>query len=106
MSPGPVIGELSPAAAEQLGLPAGLPVVGGAGDGQSAGLGANATRPGAAYLNLGTAVVAGSMSERYAWDRAFRTGVRHIPDDAAAARTTSCSRSIVRFIGARRRCTM
>src|SRR4051812_49346388 len=72
-SPGEVIGELSAAASEALGLPAGLPVVGGAGDGQSAGLGANATRPGAAYLNLGTAVVAGTMSESYAWDRAFRT---------------------------------
>src|SRR3954454_16477183 len=56
--PGDVIGELSVAAAEQLGLAAGLPVVGGAGDGQSAGLGANVTRPGSAYMNVGTAVVA------------------------------------------------
>src|SRR5919106_1392174 len=78
-SPGDVVGELSDAASEQLGLPAGLPVVGGAGDGQSAGLGANATRPGSAYLNLGTAVVAGSMSERYAWDRAFRTLIGAVP---------------------------
>jgi xylulokinase len=74
-----VVGELSDAASEQLGLPAGLPVVGGAGDGQSAGLGANATRPGSAYLNLGTAVVAGTMSERYAWDRAFRTLIGAVP---------------------------
>ena len=54
--------------------PPGLPVVGGAGDGQWAG--ARRERgscPGAAYLNLGTAVVAGTMSERYAWDAAFRT---------------------------------
>src|SRR5918998_1751703 len=71
--PGDVIGELSVAASEQLGLPAGLPVVGGAGDGQSAGLGANATRPGTAYMNLGTAVVGGTLSERHAWGRAFRT---------------------------------
>ncbi len=77
--PGDVIGELSVAASEALGLPAGLPVVGGAGDGQSAGLGANATRRGTAYLNLGTAVVAGSMSERYAWDRAFRTLLGAVP---------------------------
>ena len=79
LAPGEVIGELSVAGAEQLGLPAGLPVVGGAGDGQSAGLGANATRPGTAYLNVGTAVVAGSMTERYAWDRAFRTLIGAIP---------------------------
>src|ERR671916_838688 len=77
--PGDVIGELSVAASEQLGLPAGLPVVGGAGDGQSAGLGANATRPGSAYLNLGTAVVAGTMTEHYAWDRAFRTLLGAVP---------------------------
>jgi xylulokinase len=79
VAPGEPIGELSAAAAEQTGLPAGLPVIGGAGDGQSAGLGANATRPGRAYLNLGTAVVAGTSSERYAYDRAFRTLVGAVP---------------------------
>jgi xylulokinase len=79
VGPGDVIGELSTAASEQLGLPAGLPVVGGAGDGQSAGLGANATRPGTAYMNVGTAVVSGTVSERYAWDRAFRTLFGAVP---------------------------
>jgi xylulokinase len=78
-APGAVIGEVSATAAEQLGLPVGLPVVGGAGDGQSAGLGANATAPGQAYLNLGTAVVAGTMSERYAWHRSFRTLMGAVP---------------------------
>jgi xylulokinase len=79
VSPGEVVGELSAPASEQLGLPAGVPVVGGAGDGQSAGLGTNATRPGSAYLNLGTAVVAGTMSDHYAWDRAFRTLIGAVP---------------------------
>jgi xylulokinase len=78
-APGEVIGEVSAAAAEQLGLPVGLPVVGGAGDGQAAGLGANATQPGHAYINLGTAVVAGTISERYAWHRAFRTLIGAVP---------------------------
>jgi sugar (pentulose or hexulose) kinase len=78
-APGEIIGELSAAAAEQLGLPAALPVVGGAGDGQAAGLGANVTQPRQAYLNLGTAVVAGTVSERYAWDRAFRTLTGAVP---------------------------
>jgi xylulokinase len=78
-APGEVIGAVSAAAAQQLGLPAGVPVVGGAGDGQCAGLGANATQPGHAYLNLGTAVVAGTMSERYAWHRAFRTLIGAVP---------------------------
>ncbi len=78
--PGTVMGELSADAAEALGLPAGLPVVGGAGDGQSAGLGANITEPGRAYLNLGTAVVAGTYSQDYHWDRAFRTLGGPIPE--------------------------
>src|ERR671914_564206 len=45
----------------------------------SAGLRANATRPGTAYMNVGTAVVAGTVSERYAWDRAFRTLFGAVP---------------------------
>jgi xylulokinase len=78
--PGAVMGELGADAAEAVGLPAGLPVIGGAGDGQSAGLGANITEPGRAYLNLGTAVVAGTYSEDYHWDRAFRTLGGPIPE--------------------------
>jgi xylulokinase len=78
-TPGEVIGEVSATAAERLGLPAGTPVVGGAGDGQSAALGANATQPGHAYINLGTAIVAGTMSERYVWHRAFRTLIGAVP---------------------------
>jgi xylulokinase len=78
--PGAVMGELGADAADAFGLPAGLPVVGGAGDGQSAGLGANITEPGRAYLNLGTAVVAGTYSQDYHWDRAFRTLCGPIPE--------------------------
>jgi xylulokinase len=74
------MGELTAEAAEAIGLPPGTPVVGGAGDGQSAGLGANITQPGRAYLNLGTAVVAGSYSDDYRWDRAFRTMGGPVPD--------------------------
>ncbi len=72
-APGAVMGELRSDVAAELGLPAGIPVVGGAGDGQSAGLGANVTKPGRAYLNLGTAVVSGTYSDEYAWGREFRT---------------------------------
>jgi xylulokinase len=78
-APGSVMGELSEDAAASLGLEAGLPIVGGAGDGQSAGLGANVTAPGRAYLNLGTAVIAGTYSAEYVWDRAFRTMGGPIP---------------------------
>ena len=71
--PGDVIGAVTPSAAEKTGLPAGLPVIAGAGDGQSAGLGANITGPGKAYLNLGTAVVSGAYSDEYVYSKAFRT---------------------------------
>ena len=77
--PGAVIGAVSPEAARATGLPAGLPVVAGAGDGQCAGLGANATGEGRAYLNLGTAVVSGAFSPEYRANRAFRTLYAPIP---------------------------
>jgi xylulokinase len=79
-APGAVMGELRADVAEELGLPAGIPIVGGAGDGQSAGLGANITKPGRAYLNLGTAVVSGVYSDEYAWAREFRTMGGPIPE--------------------------
>lgn len=77
--PGEIMGKLKEDVARETGLPAGLPVVGGAGDGQTAGLGANITVPGKAYLNLGTAVVSGTYSDDYAWSRDFRTLSGPIP---------------------------
>jgi xylulokinase len=70
---GSVIGNVSERAARETGLPAGLIVVAGAGDGQAAGLGAGIVAPGTAYLNLGTAVVSGVLSFEYRHARAFRT---------------------------------
>jgi xylulokinase len=73
MAPGEIIGHVSEKAAAATGLPAGLPVIAGAGDGQCAGLGANATGGGRASLNLGTAVVSGVVGDDYVADPAFRT---------------------------------
>jgi xylulokinase len=73
MLPGRVIGFVSEQASAATGLPAGLKVIAGAGDGQCAGLGANATGGGHASLNLGTAVVSGVVSADYFTDPAFRT---------------------------------
>jgi xylulokinase len=73
------IGEVSPQAAEACGLPPSLPLLAGLGDGQSGGLGANITQPGAAYLNLGTAVVSGTVTGRYLVQRAFRTHYAGVP---------------------------
>jgi xylulokinase len=79
-APGSVVGELEKGVAREVGLPPGLPVVGGAGDGQAAGLGANITAAGRAYLNLGTALVSGTYSDDYAWGREFRTLSGPLPE--------------------------
>jgi xylulokinase len=71
-APGDVIGELRDDVAREIGLPSGLPIVGGVGDGQAAGLGANITEPGRAYLNLGTALVSGTYSDNYTWGNEYR----------------------------------
>lgn len=49
--PGMVIGEVTASASQATGLPEGLPIVAGDGDGQCAGLGAAAVVPGTAHLN-------------------------------------------------------
>jgi sugar (pentulose or hexulose) kinase len=77
--PGEILGRLAPAAAKQTGLPEGLPVVAGAGDGQCAGLGVNVTAPGPAYLIMGTGVIGGLFSPEYRTDPAFRTLYSPIP---------------------------
>ncbi len=73
VAPGTVIGGVSEAAAARTGLPPGLPVVAGAGDGQCAGLGAGVRSSDHAYLNLGTGLAMGVHSAAYAWDGAYRT---------------------------------
>ena len=72
---GAPIGPVRSSVAEALGLPAGrpLPMVAGIGDGQAAGIGADVTRPGSAYLNLGTSMVLGVQTGSYQHDPAFRT---------------------------------
>jgi xylulokinase len=73
LPPGAVAGQLTNAMSTELGLPKGLPVVVGAGDGQSAGLGCNVTRPGRAYLNIGTGTVSGVYADAYSHGMAYRT---------------------------------
>ena len=78
-APGERLGELRKDVAEAVGLSPGLPVIAGTGDGQSAGLGANITAVGSAYLNLGTGIVSGTFSQDYCWGHAFRTMTGAIP---------------------------
>jgi xylulokinase len=79
LPPGAIAGGLADHVAKYLGLPSGLPVVIGAGDGQSAGLGCNVTRPGRAYLNIGTGTVSGVYAESYSHAKAYRTMGGPIP---------------------------
>ena len=78
-APGDVLGVVSEDVAASLGLPKDLPVVAGAGDGQSAQLGAGTTAPGRAYLNLGTGVVSGTYSDTYSFSTAYRTLCAAVP---------------------------
>jgi xylulokinase len=78
--PGSILGEVTTAAARQTGLPAGLPVVAGVGDGQAAGLGTNITQPGMAYLILGTSVISGTYSNFYQTNETHRTMFGAIPN--------------------------
>lgn len=73
VQPGSIIGYVHESAAAATGLPDGLPVIAGAGDGQCAGLGANAVGNNRAYLNLGTAIASGIISSDYLVNPAFRT---------------------------------
>ena len=91
-APGTQTGELIRDAAAVTGLPAGIPVIAGGGDGQCAGTGAgvSADHPERAYVNLGTALVSGSYGRNYAHNLAFRTEVA-IADDGYIFET--CMRS-------------
>lgn len=64
VAPGTRIGAVSGEAAEQTGLPAGLPVVAGATDGAAAFLASGACRPGDYNTTLGTTLVFKGVSRR------------------------------------------
>jgi xylulokinase len=71
--PGTIIGRVTKNASKLTGLSTDTLIVAGGGDGQAAGLGANALTPERAYLNLGTAVVAGVYGKQHRTNKAFRT---------------------------------
>ena len=79
VQPGQALGVLTQAAADELGLPVGLPVISGAGDGQSAGLGAGIVAPGVAYLNVGSGLISGSFSRDYRPSKAYRAMAGTLP---------------------------
>jgi xylulokinase len=75
-------GALGREAAAAMGLPAGMPVVVGAGDVPASQVGAGATRPGDAHVSLGTAVYFGITVDRPVADPHGQLGViGHVEDD-------------------------
>ena len=62
-----------PMMADAVGLSRSTLVVTGVGDGQAAQLGTGITSPGAAFLNLGSGIVSGTVSETYTYGREYRT---------------------------------
>ncbi|MCP4380277.1 MAG: xylulose kinase [Hyphomicrobiales bacterium] len=73
VQPGQQIGTVTADAASQTGLSEGLPLYAAGGDGQCAGLGANAVREGTAYLNLGTALILGAWDTKPRISLSWRT---------------------------------
>ena len=71
--PGTRVGNVGTEAAGATGLAPGTPVFAAGGDGQCAGLGVNAVRPGLVYLNLGTAIITGAWSPTPRIGRTWRT---------------------------------
>lgn len=71
--PGTILGKISGEASKSTGLSTDTLIIAGGGDGQAAGLGSNALTPKRAYLNLGTAAVAGVYGTKYKASKAFRT---------------------------------
>ena len=67
-----VSGRVTPAFAAASGLPAGLPVVVGGGDGACAAHGARQHRPGSAYMNIGSSAWVSAMSPVPVWDAQAR----------------------------------
>lgn len=71
--PRTVLGKISAEASKLTGLKTNTLIIAGGGDGQCAGLGSNVLSSNRAYLNLGTAVVAGVYGKNYKVSKAFRT---------------------------------
>ena len=69
---GSLLGEISQSTAQLTGLPEGLPVFAGGGDGQCAALGVNCIHSNHAYVNLGTAVVSGVWSPDFRASKKWR----------------------------------
>lgn len=79
VEPGARLAVIDEDVAAGLGLPRGVAVIAGVGDGQAAQIGTGAISSGRAYLNLGTGVVSGTFSDHYSYSRDYRVLSAAIP---------------------------
>lgn len=79
VDPVSVIGAVDASITRGWGLAQEVELVAGCGDGQAAALGAGVIEPDHAYLNMGTALVAGVHSSSYRHGQVFRTDAAGIP---------------------------
>jgi xylulokinase len=89
-APGETIAGLLPEVARRTGLPPGLPVIAGAGDGQCAGLGVGALDDGTAYLNLGTSFSLGMFVPGTPTRQGLRTVATGVPGTSAVETLLPC----------------
>jgi sugar (pentulose or hexulose) kinase len=88
-APGEIVGRVTTSASRETGLPEGLPIVAGAGDGICAALGTRTIIPERIFYYIGTWTVLGGFSDTYVVDRAFRTllgvnpGTYHLESNVA-----------------------
>jgi sugar (pentulose or hexulose) kinase len=71
VAPGSILGELTPSAAQEIGLPAGLPVVAAAADKACEVLGAGCVEPSIGALSYGTTATVNTTHRRYVEPLAF-----------------------------------
>jgi xylulokinase len=78
-----IVGKLGHVAAEKLGLPDGVPIVAGGGDGQCAAVGAGVVVPGRVMVNIGTGTGVQVFLTRPSFDRARTLNcAAHVVSDA------------------------
>ena len=70
-----IVGELTTAAAREMGLHAGIPVVAGGGDGVCAGVGVGSVKPGITYNYLGSSSWIATTTKEPIYDEQMRTFV-------------------------------
>jgi len=95
-----IVGALSKAAAEELGLAAGIPLVPGGGDGQCAAVGCGVVEPGLCMINIGTATGVQTFLTEPLFDPSciLNCATHVVPDAWEMEGHTQCSGAVFRWL--------